>query len=67
MWGTNANTYCNPDADRYGYAHCNCSAEGYSFTASASHGAAPALRLASNGDLFGDSRVIASPRIAYVC
>ena len=56
-----AYAYCNGDA------YCYRGAKIYSFTASASHTAASAVRPPSSGHFFGDSRVIAGPRNAYVC
>ena len=61
MWGgfAYAHAYCNGDA------YCFRGAKVYSFTASASYTAASALRPASSGHFFGDSRLLASPRLAY--
>ena len=54
-----AHGYCNGDA------YCYRGAKVYSYTTAASHPAASALRPASSGHFFGDSRSLASPRNAY--
>ena len=56
-----AHAYCNGDA------YCYRGAKVYSFTTATSYTAASTLRPAFSSCFFGDSRVIAGPRNAYVC